>query len=160
VKQASNNAHVRMCGLHTTTAHQQPRHNLYSMLIIFLKASSSSLDASVGVKALFGRCPARLLVWTPFDLPTGFGLTSSTKVANFTEPSGDISTRGVVPLMPIVATGVSIFISPVFATAPAINVNAPLTREKKLEFDVLFGLYTNSLSSIRALLETLNAVPS
>ena len=66
---------------------------------------------------------------------------------------------GVVPRNFMVATGVSIFIPPV-ATLPAMNVNVPLVRLNRVEFEVPFGSYTNSFSTIRALLERLNAVPS
>ena len=62
--------------------------------------------------------------------------------------------------MPTVANAVSIFISPVFAIAPARNVKVPLLSVKKLALDALFDAYTKSLSSMRALLERLNAVPS
>ena len=55
-------------------------------------------------------------------------LPSSMRVENFTEPSSEISTRGVVPLMPIVATGVSTFMSPDLAILPATKVNVPLVR--------------------------------
>ena len=49
------------------------------------------------------------------------------------------STWGMVPGKPTVATGVSIFMSPVFATLPATNVNVPLVRLKKVELDFPFG---------------------
>ena len=62
--------------------------------------------------------------------------------------------------MPIVATGVSIFMSPVFATLPATKVKVPLVRLNKVELDVLFGSYTNSFRTMRALLDRLNEVPS
>src|SRR5215475_9140273 len=66
-------------------------------------------------------------------------LPSSMRVENFTVPSSEISTRGVVPLMPMVATGVSTFMSPVFAILPATKVNVPLVRLSRVEFDLLFG---------------------
>ena len=47
--------------------------------------------------------------------------------------------------MPMVATGVSILISPVFAMLPATKVNVPLVRLSRVEFDFPFGSYTNSL---------------
>jgi hypothetical protein len=56
-----------------------------------------------------------------------------------TVPSSRISTCGVVPRIPMVATGVSIFISPVFATLPAIKVKVPLVRLIRTEFDEPFG---------------------
>ena len=62
--------------------------------------------------------------------------------------------------MPMVATGVSIFMSPVFAILPATKVNVPLVRLNKVELDVPFGSYTNSLKAMRALLDKLNEVPS
>ena len=68
--------------------------------------------------------------------------------------------RGVVPRIPIVATGVSTFMSPVFAMLPATKVNVPLVRLSKLEFDFPFGSYTNSFKAMRALLDRLNEVPS
>jgi hypothetical protein len=58
----------------------------------------------------------------------------SISVENFTVPSSPISTRGVVPRMPIVATGVSTFMLPVFAILPARNVNAPFASEKSIAF--------------------------
>src|SRR4029434_3508028 len=71
-----------------------------------------------------------------------------------------ISTCGVVPRTPMVATGVSIFISPVLAILPATNVNVPLVRLNNVELDFPFGSYTNSLKAMRALLDRLNEVPS
>ncbi len=47
-------------------------------------------------------------------------------VENLTVPSSEISTRGVVPRTPMVATGVSTFMSPVFATLPATKVKSSL----------------------------------
>ena len=48
----------------------------------------------------------------------------------------------VVPRMPMVATGVSIFMSPVWATLPATNENEPSTRlTSALLPDVAFGSY-------------------
>ena len=64
---------------------------------------------------------------------------SSMRVEKATVPSSRTSTCGVVPRIPMVATGVSIFISPVFATLPAIKVKVPLVRLIRLEFDELFG---------------------
>ena len=46
-----------------------------------------------------------------------------------------ISTRTAVPRMPMVATGVSTFMSPCFAVSPATNVMVPAT---KLSSDELF----------------------
>src|SRR6266498_5346458 len=83
-------------------------------------------------------------------------LPSSTRVENLTVPSSEISTRGVVPRIPMVATGVSIFISPVFAILPATKVNVPLVRLNKVELDFPFGSYTNSVKAIRAVLDRLN----
>ena len=60
----------------------------------------------------------------------------------------------------MVATGVSIFISPVFATLPATKVKVPLVRLIRLELDVLFGSYTNSFKTMRALFDRLKEVPS
>ena len=59
-------------------------------------------------------------------------LPSSISVENLADPSSAISTCGVVPRMPMVATGVSTFMSPVFATLPATNVNVPLVRLNKV----------------------------
>ena len=64
--------------------------------------------------------------------------------------------RGVVPRIPIVATGVSIFMSPVFAILPATKVNVPLVRLTKLEFEFPFGSYTNLVKAMRALRNRLN----
>jgi hypothetical protein len=44
-----------------------------------------------------------------------------------------------VPRIPMVATGVSSFISPVRATWPATKLNVPLTRLTTAEFDVLLA---------------------
>src|SRR4029077_2174628 len=66
-------------------------------------------------------------------------LPSSRSVENFTVPSSEISTCGVVPRMPIVATGVSTFMSPDFAILPATKVKVPFVRLSKVEFDLLFG---------------------
>ena len=85
---------------------------------------------------------------------------SSIRVENATVPSSRISTCGVVPRIPIVATGVSTFISPVFATLPAIKVNVPFVRLMRVELFDPLGSYTNSFNTIRALLEILNVVPS
>src|SRR6478672_6585300 len=74
-----------------------------------------------------------------FCLSVTLSLPSSMRVENFTEPSSEISTRGVVPLMPMVATGVSTFMSPLLAILPATKVNVPLVRLSRLEFDLLFG---------------------
>ena len=54
-------------------------------------------------------------------------------------PSSEISTCGVVPRMPIVATGVSTFMSPLFAILPATKVNVPFVRLSNVEFALLFG---------------------
>ena len=81
-------------------------------------------------------------------------------VENLTVPSSEISTRGVVPRTPMVATGVSTFISPVFATLPATKVNVPLVKLNKVVLDVLFGSYTNSFKTMRALFDRLKEVPS
>src|SRR5258708_22339020 len=72
---------------------------------------------------------------------------SSIRVENFTVPASEISTCGVVPRIPMVATGVSIFMSPVFAILPATKVNVPLLRLNKVELDFPFGSYTNSFRS-------------
>src|SRR6476661_3993050 len=82
-----------------------------------------------------GACGAAALVCFSVTL----SLPSSMRVENFTEPSSEISTRGVVPLMPMVATGVSTFMSPDFAILPATKVNVPLVRLSRVEFDLLFG---------------------
>src|ERR1700730_8456515 len=84
----------------------------------------------------------------------------SISVVNLVVPSSAISTRGAVPRIPIVATGVSTFISPVCAISPAMKVNVPLTRFIRLEFELPFGSYTNSSTSILALREDLNDEPS
>ena len=85
---------------------------------------------------------------------------SSTSVENFTEPSFKISMRGAVPRIPIVPTGVSTFMSPVLAMAPAMKVNVPVVSLNSVEFEWPFGSYTKSSTSIRAFPETLNDVPS
>src|SRR6476620_9309224 len=86
-------------------------------------------------------------------------LPSSIRVENLTVPSSEISTRGVVPRIPMVATGVSTFILPVFALLPATKVNVPLVRLNKVELDVAFGSYMNSLNAMRELFDKLNEVP-
>src|SRR5712691_6282127 len=90
------------------------------------------------------------------DVP-GFFVTlllpSSMRLENLNVPSSEISMCGVVPRTPIVATGVSIFMSPVFATLPATKVKVHLVRLNKVELDLPFGSYTNSLKAIRALLD-------
>src|SRR5436309_4712715 len=58
-----------------------------------------------------------------------------------------------MPRIPMVATGVSTFMSPVFATFPAMKVNVPLAKLMNAELEVPFGSYTNSFSSMRALAE-------
>src|SRR5580658_4105295 len=63
----------------------------------------------------------------------------STSVENLVVPSSEISTRGAVPLIPIVPTGVSTFMSPVCATLPAMKVNVPLVKLIKLEFECPLG---------------------
>ena len=60
---------------------------------------------------------------------------SSMSVENLTEPSFKISTRGAVPRMPIVPTGVSTFMLPLCATAPAMKVNVPLVKLIRLELE-------------------------
>ena len=77
-----------------------------------------------------------------------------------TVPSSEISMCGVVPRTPMVATGVSIFMSPVFAILPATKVNVPLDQLNNVELDFPFGSYTNSFNAMRALLDRLNEVPS
>jgi len=62
--------------------------------------------------------------------------------------------------LPMVATGVSTFISPVFATLPATKVKVPLVRLNKDPLDVLFGSYTNSFKTMRALFDRLKEEPS
>ena len=73
------------------------------------------------------------------DPSFSIALLSSMRVEKATVPSSRTSTCGVVPRIPMVATGVSIFMSPVFATLPAIKVKVPLVRLIRLEFDELFG---------------------
>jgi hypothetical protein len=59
----------------------------------------------------------------------------SISVENLTVPSSKISTRGAVPRMPNVPTGVSTFMSPVCATFPAMKLKVPLVRLTRLEFE-------------------------
>src|SRR5262249_399097 len=63
----------------------------------------------------------------------------SIRVENLTEPSFKISTRGAVPRIPMVATGVLTFMLPVWATSPAINVNVPLVRLIRLALEWPWG---------------------
>src|SRR6266566_4252094 len=87
-------------------------------------------------------CPFRGAARLPVTLsllPVTLSLPSSIRVENLTEPSSEISTCGVVPRMPIVATGVSIFMSPVLAILPATNVNEPLVKLNSVELDFPFG---------------------
>jgi hypothetical protein len=60
-----------------------------------------------------GRCARR------FRLSSYF---SSMSVENLTEPSLKISTRGVVPRMPIVPIGVLTLMLPVWATSPVVGI--------------------------------------
>src|SRR5262249_1346028 len=96
----------------------------------------------------------------PAPLPMTLSLPSSMRVVNLTDPFSEISTWGVVPRIPIVATGVSIFMSPVFAIFPATKVKVPLVRLNRVELDFPFGSYTNSFNTMRAELERVKAVPS
>jgi hypothetical protein len=59
----------------------------------------------------------------------------SISVENLTEPSFRISTRGAVPRIPMVPTGVLTFMLPVCATSPAMNVNVPLVKLIRLELE-------------------------
>ena len=53
---------------------------------------------------------------------------------------GSVRNRPTVPRMPIVATGVLIFMpSPVWATCPATKAKVPSTRLKIAPFDALFA---------------------
>src|SRR5262249_46664005 len=63
------------------------------------------------------------------------GYFSSISVENLTEPSFKISTRGAVPRIPIVPTGVLTSMLPVCATSPAIKVNVPLVKLIRLELE-------------------------
>jgi hypothetical protein len=65
-----------------------------------------------------------------------------------------------VPRMPIVAVGVSTRMLPVLATWAAMKLTVPCTRLITAEFEVLFGSYTNSLSTMRAFSFSVNALPS
>src|SRR5262249_53244991 len=108
-----------------------------------LGAAGAALGAAGGVPAAAGGAASdgrTLLTWRCFG-PTANGCVffSSMSVENETEPSSAISTRGVVPRMPMVATGVSTFMSPVFATLPAMNVKVPLVRLNRDELDFLLG---------------------
>src|SRR5689334_15298906 len=104
---------------------QQPRQ------ILRLGFERSSSIAGAGDAAdLVAPPPNRCMTWS---------LPSSMRVENLTDPSSEISTRGVVPRIPMVATGVSTFMSPLFAILPATKVNVPLVRLNSEEFDLLFG---------------------
>ena len=63
----------------------------------------------------------------------------SISVENLTEPSFEISTRGAVPRIPIVPTGVLTSMLPVWATSPAMKVNVPLVKLIRLELEWPWG---------------------
>src|SRR5438046_9802951 len=140
-----------------TTDAQQP----WQILKLMLKFLSELFSAcrrrpelvSLGCPRVAARClagapPLFSSIWPRFSIFSSIWprfsiallLFSSIRVENLTVPSSEISTCGVVPRMPMVATGVSIFISPVFATLPAMNVNVPLDRLKNVDFGLPFGL--------------------
>ena len=62
--------------------------------------------------------------------------------------------------MPMVATGVAIFMSPECATLPATKANVPSTSVISAALELPFGSYEYSLSAIRVLATRLSAVPS
>ena len=70
------------------------------------------------------------------------------------------STTPVVPRMPIVATGVAIFMSPSWATLPATKAKVPSTSVNRALFDAPPASNEYSLSAIRVLATRLSAVPS
>lgn len=59
----------------------------------------------------------------------------SMSVENLTEPSSMISTRGAVPRIPMVPTGVATFMLPVCEMLPAMKVNVPFARLSSVEFE-------------------------
>ncbi|GBE44282.1 hypothetical protein BMS3Bbin10_02373 [bacterium BMS3Bbin10] len=71
-----------------------------------------------------------------------------------------METVGEVPRMPMVATGVWIFISPVGAICPAANTNVPSTSENSMELDFPFGSNTREFRTIRASAESEKIVSS
>src|SRR5262245_10472320 len=148
---------VQNAGWPGSRAAQQPRQ--------ILKFISKFLSRLLSACCRDDDCAAwRCLAGAPRFFSSSFSVTlalfSSIRLENLTVPSSEISTCGVVPRIPMVATGVSTFISPVLAMPPATKVNVPLERVNRVEFDFPFGSYTNSSRTMRALLDRLNELPS